>query len=306
MKLKTYLFKSIFISLLFILFASQLQAQDINCQIKIEFSQIERTDPILFKNLERALFDFVNNQKWTRDLFKENERVEINFLLTISKEIGGNRFGGNLQVQSRRPVFGTSYNSPVLNHKDENIEFNYSQFDVLNYAEGNAGENNLTALFAYYIYLALGFDYDTFGKEGGTPFLQQCLSIVNQCQNNGFPGWGSFENQNNRYWITENYLEARFKGIRNCMFEYHRQGLDQMAEKQKEGRAAITKALQKLEEVHRNLPNSINLRLFFNAKGDEIVNIFKEADAPEKTSIIDLLSRIDPAGIQKWSRINER
>jgi len=301
----TTLIKPIVTSAFSLLFGLTIAfAQDVKCDVKVNFNQIENTDPIVFENLERALFEFVNNRKWTTEVFKEDERLEMNILLTVESESGGGGFSGNIQVQSRRPVYGASYNTPVFNHKDNDVTFQYQQFDVLLFNENNAGDNNLTALFAYYVYLALGFDYDTFAPEGGTPYLTKALNITNQNVSSSSEGWKPFEDQNNRYWIIENYLEARFKNLRKCMYDYHRNGLDQMAEKQAEGRKAIFQALQKLNSVHQNLPNSINLRLFFNAKSDEIVNIFKEGTSEEKSQVVDLLSRIDPGNIQKWSRIN--
>lgn len=281
-------------------------AQDVQCDITVNYSQVENTDPVLFQSLERALFEFINNRKWTTEKFKENERIEFSILLTIEGESGGSSFNGNLQVQSRRPVYGSSYYTPVLNHKDNDITFSYQQFDVLLFNENNASQNSLTALIAYYVYLAIGMDYDTFSPEGGTPYLTQALNITNQNVSSSTPGWKPFEDQNNRYWIIENYLEARFKNLRKCMYEYHRLGMDQMSEKQADGRKAIFTALQKLNSVHQNLPNSINLRMFFNSKADEIVNIFKEGTSEEKAQIIDLLTRIDPGNIQKWSKINGR
>jgi hypothetical protein len=226
--------------------------------------------------------------------------------LTLESENGNGGFSGNIQVQSRRPVYGSSYYTPVFNHKDNDVSFSYQQFDVLLFNENNAGDNNLTALMAYYVNLALGFDYDTFAPEGGTPYLTKALNITNQNVSSNFDGWKPFEDQNNRYWIIENYLEARFKNLRKCMYEYHRNGLDQMSEKQADARKSIASSLQLLSSVHQNLPNSINLRLFFNAKADEIVNIFKEGTSEEKAGVVDLLSRIDPGNIQKWSKINGR
>jgi hypothetical protein len=293
--------------LLFVLgLAQTVAAQDVQCDITVNYSQVENTDPVLFQSLERALFEFINNRKWTTEKFKENERIEFSILLTIEGESGGSSFNGNLQVQSRRPVYGSSYYTPVLNHKDNDITFSYQQFDVLLFNENNASQNSLTALIAYYVYLAIGMDYDTFSPEGGTPYLTQALNITNQNVSSSTPGWKPFEDQNNRYWIIENYLEARFKNLRKCMYEYHRLGMDQMSEKQADARKAIFTALQKLNSVHQNLPNSINLRMFFNSKADEIVNIFKEGTSEEKAQIVDLLTRIDPGNIQKWSRINGR
>ncbi len=306
MTFSTTLTKTIIASFLAISMTFGLHAQDVKCDIKVNFNQIENTDPVVFENLERALFEFLNNRKWTTEMFKEDERLEMNILLTLESENGSGGFSGNIQVQSRRPVYGSSYYTPVFNHKDNNVSFNYQQFDVLLFNENNAGDNNLTALMAYYVNLVLGFDYDTFAPEGGTPYLTKALNITNQNVSSNFDGWKPFEDQNNRYWIIENYLEARFKNLRKCMYEYHRNGLDQMSEKQAEARKSIASSLQLLSSVHQNLPNSINLRLFFNAKADEIVNIFKEGTSEEKAGVVDLLSRIDPGNIQKWSKINGR
>lgn len=278
-------------------------AQDLNCEVTVDYTQIENTDAARFQNLEQNLREFVNNQKWTREVFKENERIELSLLLTLNSETPGGRFSGSLQIQSRRPVFNSSYYTPIINHKDENISFVYQQFDVLQFVENNAAASNLTAIIAYYVYLTIGLDYETFGMESGTPYLQTALNIANQNISSNESGWKPSESQINRYWIIENYLEARFKNLRKCMYMYHRGGLDNMSENPAEARKSILNGLRLLESVHRNLPNSINLRMFFNAKADEIVNIFKEAEPGEKAQVVQLLSRIDPASIQKWSRI---
>lgn len=299
--------KNFWVSLILLLVTTiHIKAQDVICEVTVNYSQVENTDPVVFQNLERVLNEFVNNRKWTTEKFKGNERIEFSMLITIEGESGNSSYNGNIQVQSRRPVFGASYNTPVINHKDNDIVFSYTQFDQLIFNENNATQNNLTSIIAYYVYLVIGMDYDTFSPEGGTPYLNKALSIVNQNVSSNYTGWKPFDSQSNRYWIITNYLEARFKDLRSCMYEYHRSGLDQMSEDAANARKSILTAIGKLESVHKNLPNSVNLRVFFNAKADEIVNIFKEAPSSEKAQAIDILSRVDPADIQKWSKINER
>ena len=300
--------KKLWISFILILGFSiiKVKAQDVICDLTVNYSQVENTEAVVFQNLERALNEFINNRKWTSEKFKENERIEFSMLITIEEESGTSSFSGNIQVQSRRPVYGVSYNTPLINHKDNDFTFSYTQFDQLIFNENNATQNNLTSIIAYYVYLVIGMDYDTFSPEGGTPYLNKALSIVNQNVSSSYSGWKPFDSQSNRYWIITNYLEARFKDLRTCMYEYHRLGMDQMGENTAEGRKAIYSALEKLQSVYKNLPNSVNLRFFFNAKADEIVNIYKEANSTEKSQAINLLTSIDPADVQKWSKINDR
>lgn len=278
--------------------------QDLNCQVKVDFSQVEGSERSMFEALENSLFEFVNNRKWTTEVYKENERIEFNLQLNI-KSKSGDRYSGSIQVQSRRPVFGASYNTPIFNHKDENVTFTFNQFDVIDFSENNAAANNLTAIIAYYIYMVVGYDYDSFSLNGGTKYFNKALNIVTQNAASNESGWKAFENQTNRYWLVENQLEARFKNLRVCIYEYHRKGMDHLTEKQEQARADLFAALKKLEPVYQALPNSINMRAFFNAKADEIVNIYKEARADEKAQIMTLLGKIDPGNANKWSRIKE-
>ena len=296
--------KSIITALFAIVVSLTALGQDLNCNVTVDYSQVEGSERTMFEAMERAIYEFINNRKWTSEVFKESERIEFNFQLNISEK-AGDRYKASLNVQSRRPVFGSSYYTPVLNHQDENVSFNYSQFDVLDFSENNATQNNLTAIIAYYIYMVVGLDYDSFGLNGGTKYFNKALSIVNQNSGSQEAGWQAFESQTNRYWLVENHLEARFRNLRTVIYEYHRNGMDKMHENQNQGRTEITKALQKLEPVYQALPNSVNLRVFFNAKGDEIVNVFKEAPADEKNKIVALLGRIDPGNTTKWSKIKE-
>lgn len=277
-------------------------AQDFKAKVTVDYSQLENNERQIYEQLENRLFEFVSNRKWTTEVFKENERIEFNLYLTL-KEQSGDRFKGTLQVQSRRPVYGTSLNTIVFNHQDKDITFSYSQFDILDFAENNATQNTLTALIAYYINMIVGMDYDSFSKEGGTVYFEKALSIVNQFASSDEQGWKAFESQTNRYWLVQNLLESRYRGYRECVYMYHRNGLDQMAKDVPSGRQGVYNGLKKLINVYENQPNLVNLTVFFNAKGMEMVRIFSEADTKEKNNVHALLNRISPSNTQQWDKI---
>ncbi|KAB1065664.1 type IX secretion system protein PorD [Salibacter halophilus] len=298
------LFRSkIFLVFIIGLLVKTVSAQDVNCTVEVDAQQISNTDRTLFESLENNLYEFVNNRKWTTDKFKAHERIEFSILLRIN-EASGDRFKGNIQIQSRRPVYGSSYSTPLINHKDDEVQFEFAKFDVLQFSEQAAKQNNLTAIFAFYTYLVIGFDYDSFSPEGGDKYLNKALNIANQFQGSDISGWEAFKSQTNRYWIATNYLDSRFENLRTCMYEYHRQGMDQMMDDPTKARENIYKALEKLQPIYDNLPNNINMRLFFNAKANEIVNIFSEAPGDEQRKVVNLLNKISPANSNKWSKIS--
>ena len=285
------------------LFASWGYAQDVNCQVEVNSDQIADADPVIFEALEKGVFEFVNNTKWTTDIYKPEERIQMAVILTLQKRSGSN-YEGTIQVQSSRPVYNSSYNTIVFNHQ-EGIQFSFTQFDVLNFSENNATTNNLTAVLAYYVYVIVGMDYDSFALNGGTTYFQKALNIANQFQGTTSSRWLAFESTDTRYWIVNNLLDPRFKNLRQTHYDYHRKGLDQLAEGMDEGRAAITTALNSLDAVNKNVPNSISLRIFFTSKRNEIVNIYSEAPRDEKSRVISLLEGVDPGNIQTWMKIND-
>lgn len=292
----------IFLSFFLISLSGTVQGQDVVCNVEINAERITNTERTLFEDMKESISEFVNNRKWTTDKFKPQERVEFSLLINLS-EAQGESFSGSIQIQSRRPVYMSGYNSTIINHKDSEVSFNFSKFDVLQFSDQAATQNELTAIIAYYTYLVLGMDYDTFSKKGGAPYLNKALNILNQFSSTNSPGWKAFENQTNRHWIITNYLDSRFEPLRECMYLYHRKGLDVMHNDAKKGRKAILAALQPLEKVYRNMPNNINMRMFFNAKSTEIVNIFSEAEGEEKSEVVKLLQAISPGNNQKWNKI---
>ncbi|MAX78598.1 MAG: DUF4835 domain-containing protein [Crocinitomicaceae bacterium] len=290
-------------TLSFFLVLVAAQAQDVLCDVQVSSSQVEGSEKTMFDALQTKLYEFVNNRKWTNDVFKQEERIEFSILINITDRVSTNRYNATIQVQSRRPVYGSAYNSTLFNHQDEDFTFEFNQFDVFNYSD-QAATNQLTAVIAFYTYYVIALDYESFSPLGGTPYFERALNIVNQNQAASESGWKAFEGQSNRYWLVTNMLDTRFNGLRQCFYEYHRLGLDQMHDDVEDGRAAVLTALKKLEGVHTRVPNSFTMRVFFNAKADEIVKMMKNVDPSQKTQLIQLLDKISPANTNKWSKIN--
>lgn len=287
--------------------AGILQAQELNCNVKINSSQVPNVNKRIFETLEKSIYEFMNNTKWTEDVFKPEERIECNLLITISSAINNSDFNATLQVQATRPVFNTSYNSTTFNYHDKNFQFKYVEFQPLEFSQ-TTFLSNLTAVLAYYAYLIIGIDYDTFSPKGGTLYFQKAQNIVNLSQNTPEPGWKAFDapDQNNRYWIVENFLNPYFEPIRQCMYQYHRKGMDVMAKDPVSARKEIAAALRLLEKVFDQRPGNYQLQLFFNAKSQEIINIFSKADPNEKQEMVQLLSKINPQNASKYQELLKR
>lgn len=296
------LFVFVFISFL----AGTVNGQELNCRVTVDSRQISSGLKETFDALERGIYEFMNNRQWTTDKYKENERIEMNIIITLNEQSGEN-FSAAIQVIAVRPVYGASYKSQLFNHRDQTFDFQFQQFDVLDFAEQAATQSNLTAVLAYYAYLAIGFDYDSFGVESGTPYFLKAQNIVNQFSSQDrYSGWKAFENNDNRYWIVQNLLDPRFKGLRKCVYEYHRKGLDEFAANKEQAVNAITDALSNLTSVYDALPNSINLRMFFNAKAEEIVNIYSEAQQQQVAKVVPVLNKVDPSNSLKWNQMRKK
>lgn len=281
-------------------------SQELNCRVTIDSRQISSGLKETFDAMERGVYEFMNNRQWTSDKFKENERIEMNVIITLNEQDGQN-FNGAIQIIAVRPVYGSSYKSQLFNHRDQNFTFQFQQFDVLDFADQAATQSNLTAVLAYYAYMVLGFDYDSYGLEAGTPYFLKAQNIVNQFSSQDrYSGWKAFENNDNRYWIVQNLVDPRFKGLRKCVYQYHRNGLDQFAENKDKGVQGITQALSNLPQVYDALPNSINLRMFFNAKADEIVNIYSEAQPQQVAKVVPILDKVDPSNSLKWNDMKKK
>lgn len=281
-----------------------MQAQELNCQVQVLSQQIPGSDKRVFESLQTAIYEFMNNRKWTNESFKLEERIDCSILINLTGKISTDEFVGTIQVQSRRPIFKTSYNSVLLNYSDQDFQFKYIENLPLDFND-NTFTTNLTSVLGFYANLIIGLDYDSYALNGGTPYLQKALSIVNSAQDANEPGWKAFESNKNRYWIINNMLDASFVPLRECMYNYHRKGLDVMVDNKDGGRAVIAESIELLKKVHAAKPLSFSTQLFFNAKSDEIINIFSAAFTDEKAKVVNILNEIDPTNSNKYLKITQ-
>lgn len=277
-------------------------AQELNCSVSILSPQIQASDKTIFETLQTSVREFMNNRSWTNDQYLNQERIECSMIITISERVSVDDFKANIQIQSRRPVYKSSFNSPLFNHQDNDFNFKYIQDQVLEFDEANIN-SNLTAVLAYYAYLLVGLDYDSFSPQGGTPYYVKAQTIVSNATRLADRGWKAFESSRNRYWITENLLNSSFSPLRATFYTYHRQGLDKMTDNALDARQAITESLKDLRRVYSDKPNSFLMQIFFNAKADEIINIYSQANIDEKNQIVPVLTLVDPANSLKYQGI---
>lgn len=279
-------------------------AQELRCNISVSTQKIQGTNKELFTNMQRDMYEFMNNKRWSPNVFAYDERIECSIQFTLDEQIGSDEFKGSLQVRVSRPVYNSSYNSVLLNFKDNDVDFRYREFEALEFNE--SGQNSeLVNLLAFYAHIILGLDYDSFSLMGGNEFLNKAENIVAQCQNAREAGWKSFESRRNRYWLINNLQDRSYASVRECMYKYHRQGLDVMAENVADGRLELLSALELLQKAHRSKPNSYILQVFFDAKSDEIVNIFKSAFTDERKRVYNIVSEVNPANLSKYSVLME-
>ncbi len=297
------MFRKVFIALLFTTFVTRISAQELNCQVSIVSQQVQGTvEKQVFEQMQKIVFEFMNNTKWTKDLYTQQERIDCSILINVTQKLGTDEYLGTIQIQSRRPVYKSSYYAPLFNYIDENFQFKFQQFTQLEF-NLNTFQNNLTSVLAFYAYVVIAMDYDSYSPLGGTQYWQMAQTIVNNAQTTSEKGWKSSEGTKNRYWLIENQLQPVFQGIRDCNYKYHREGLDIMSEKVDQGRANILSSLDLLVPVYNNRPASFNMQLFFNAKGDELVNVFSKGLPDEKSKAVEKLMLIDPANTTKYLKI---
>lgn len=273
-----------FFLLISILFTAIVNhAQELNCQVSIVSQQVQGTvEKQIFDQLQKSIYEFMNNTKWTKDLYTTEERIDCSIMINVTSKIADGEYSGTIQIQSRRPIYKSSYSAPVFNYIDEKFSFKFLQFQQLQF-NINSFENNLTSVLAFYAYIILAHDYDAYSNLGGQEYYQKAQMIVANAQSASELGWKSSEGNKNRYWITENALQPVFQGIRECEYKYHRLGLDIMYEKAADGRKVILESLDLLKKVYNDRPASFAMELFFDAKVDELVNVFSKALPEEKT-----------------------
>lgn len=294
--------KVIFLLVLVHLVSFSLMAQELKCTVKVNSQQIQGSDKRVYETLQTAVFEFLNNTKWTKDVYTNDERIECSFLINITERPSTDQFSATLQVQFSRPVYKSSYNSVLLNYRDKDFQFKYLEYQSLEFSE-NQNLSNLTSVLAYYAYLAIGMDYDSFAPEGGTVYLQKAQTIVNNAQNANETGWKAFESNKNRYWLVFNMLDQVFSPLRECTYKYHRLGLDIMNNDKDGGRATIAESLSLIQKTNADRPNSFNMKLFFDSKADELVNIFSQGSSAEKTKVVNILNEVDGANSSKYQKI---
>ncbi|WP_017259237.1 type IX secretion system protein PorD [Pedobacter arcticus] len=279
-------------------------AQDLNCRVQILSPQIQNTNKKALDDLQITISEFLNNRKWADFELKSQERIDCNLVITLKNWDGGSNFQGEAQVLSSRPVFGSSYNTTLLNLNDKNFDFNYTEGQPLDYSE-QSYQNNLSSMLAFYAYIIIGFDSDSFSKLGGATYYTKAQTIVNNAQNAPFPGWKAFENLKNRYWLVENINNKSFLPIRNILYSYHRLGLDIMSEDIIKGRKVIAETLPQLAELDKQKQSSMLNQVFFLAKADEIVDIFSKGNPMERTKIYNLMVDADPTNTSKYEELKK-
>lgn len=298
--------KKLVIILSLFLVGTSIWGQELKCTVSINSDQVQGTNKEVFNTLQRSIEEFVNTLRWTNMTFQEKERIDCSMLLVVTS-VQDNLYTCEFTCQSRRPVWGTSYFTPLLNIKDKYFIFTYQEYDRLDYQQ-TTFTTNLTALLAYYCYLIIGHDMDSFSKLGGTPCFQVCESIVNTAQSASLEtseaaGWKAFESNRNRYALISNIMDEAFKKYRLFYYEYHRHGLDEMVNNVANGRMRIAKEMTVLKEAYNARPGTYIINTFLDAKCDEVANIFEQGTTEEKKQVYDLLMLIDPTRQTTYDKI---
>lgn len=298
--------RSLTLVFLFSLVLLGAKAQELNCQVsvitdaRLEVTSVEKE---IFEQLKQTIYDMMNTTQWTKDKFKVEERINCNIQLQINKIPSPGVYEGSIQVQSSRPAFNSSYNTTVFNYQDDNVQFAYSRNAVLVYAP-NQFRDNLTSILAFYAYFIIGMDYDSFSLKGGTPYFNEAQQIVSNAQVTSSPGWKSNESgKNNRFYLVDNVLHQLFEPLRECNYEYHRNGVDKLYDDKLAARKSIYDALNKLSKVVATRPNSVNLINFVQNKREELKSLYSDAEVKEKNDVVNLLKRIDPANATRYQEI---
>lgn len=293
-------FRSAVVALIAVLIVSQGRAQELNCNVEVVAPQVANVDPSRFQLIEDQVREFMNSRKWTDDMFDIEERIECNILITINTAPNQTSFSGSIQVQASRPVFNSDYKTPIFTANDGDFDFTFVDNQILQFGL-DQHRDNLTSTLAFYAYMIIGTDYDTFSPLGGTDHFVKAQTIVANAQNAGESGWKGSEGQRNRFWMIENILSQTFRPLRECNYLYHRKGFDVLYDKLEEGRQTIEASLEELRAIHRVRPSSYNIQLFFAAKQNEIVQLFKMAPPEQKLRVSNICKELDPGNIKRYT-----
>ncbi|MDA3853580.1 MAG: DUF4835 family protein [Bacteroidales bacterium] len=313
MNISKYISKALYLIALLVLMGSlPMQSQEINAKVSIDYRQIQGTNVSVFKTLEKALTEFVNNQRWTNEEYQANERIDCNFFININSS-EGNAYSGSLTVSARRPIYNASISTTLLNLVDNDFSFTYNEYDQLIFNK-NSLTQDLTAVFGFYVYTILGIDADSFKEFGGDSYYNDAIGIVNSAQSaSGLSekGWDRLGSKRNRHVLISELLSSEFRPYRSYVYQYHRQGLDVMADNASQGASVILSGISNLEEVASNSPSSYTMLLFFDVKTVEIQNLIREmntdddAIAIQKKALITTLKKLDPSRVQDYDRLSK-
>ena len=290
-----------------VLLLPSVKAQELQVKVNINHSQVQGTNKSVFENLQQTMEQFLNERQWTALQFQENERIQCTFSITVSKyDASANKFTASATIQANRPVYNSAYTTTLYNNRDKNFDFEFVEFDQFNFNE-EVIDNQLVALMAYYAYLIIGLDLDSFSPLGGTDVLQRCMNLVNNAQNLGFAGWKSFDDDRNRFAIINDYLDEAMKPFRQLQYDYYRKGLDEMAQNVERGRTNVTTALQEcLKKAHDDKPLSMLPQIWTEFKRDELASIYKGKGTPkEKESVYEILFGINASLNNAWEKIKQ-
>lgn len=297
--------KYLFLIILMIL-AETISSQELNCNVQISAQKIQGSNRQVFESMQRDIYEFMNNTVWTNHVFSYAERIDCNVLINLNEQLSADEFRGTIQVQLRRPVFNTTYNSTMLNFVDNSFQFRYVEFQPLEF-DPNSYRSSLVSVLAYYTYIILGFDYDSFSFEGGNEFFQVAEKIVTNAQNAPEAGWKPYDGSRNRnrYWLVKNILDKEYEGVRRFIYDYDINGLDRMESRISEARTSMVESLKLLQEVYRRKPDPFMylIQIIMESKADELVNIFSEAFPEEKSRAVEILVEIDPGNKTKYEKI---
>jgi hypothetical protein len=287
-------------------------AQELNCTVKIIHDKIQGVDPQVFTSLQRSISDFMNTHRWTNDDFATSEKIDCNFLINLTAKLSGDNDGytGTISITATRPVFNSSYTSPTVNYVDKDVTFHYTQFSPLEFDETNIGgvdpmSANLMDIMAFYSYLIIGLDYDSFSPEGGTVYLKKAQYIVNNApeQGSSIKGWKAVDGTRNRFWIIDDLLNSRFDDVRTFWYKMHREGLDNMYAKPAESRDKIMAGIPKLVDVNKENPSSVLIQFFFDAKSDEFLRLLAQTPKEDREKYINMLSALDVPNANKYATL---
>lgn len=292
----------ILVFLLLIICAAPAWAQELNCRVAINADRAQTTDRQVFKDMEQSFTRFMNERQWTNDIFAPEEKIDCNLLITINSMPSVGSYTATVQIQSSRPVYNTNYETIALNYADRDWQFEYVESTPLDFSD-NSFTSNLTSMLAFYAYVIIGVDYDTFSKFGGDPIFQKAQNVLNLAQSSDRPGWQAFQGNRNRYWLIDNLTNQQLRPIREAYYIYHRLGLDIFVDKPDDARNQILSAIKKVQEANRQSPNSLLKISFFDAKADEISKIYQKGSPTVKKAVYTVLVDIDPTDTEKYKTI---